>query len=260
MATAPQASLPLFYKDLMPLNTRDHANWKSKTFERVDFFAGQHAVPVTVDEFADCQRTLPIVFSSGENSVPIALMGLNEGVNVYIDADGKMTEPVYVPAYVRRYPFLLARLRQDSEELSLCFDPTAGVLGNFDDGRALFKDNGEPSEYTAEVLQYCENFEQSGQRTRAFMDELAKAELIMDGEIAITQNDQPDKPFIYRGFRMVDETKLRELPVEKLEEYNKSGLLVLIYAHLFSLGLMRTIFARQMEQGKVPQPQMAPAN
>lgn len=260
MATAPQASLPLFYKDLMPLNTRDHATWKSRTFEKVDFFVGQHAVPVTVDEFADCQRTLPIVFSSGENSVPIALMGLNEGVNVFVGEDGKLTEQVYIPAYVRRYPFLLARLKQDSEELSLCFDPTAEVLGNFEDGRPLFKDNGEPTEYTSEVLQFCENFEQSGQRTRAFMDELAKAELIMDGEIAITQNDNPDKPFIYRGFRMVDEAKLRDLPTEKLEEYNKSGLLVLIYAHLFSLGLMRAIFAKQMDQGKVPQPQLAPAS
>ena len=33
---------------------------------------------------------------------------------------------VYIPAYMRRYPFLLARLRPDSDELSLCFDPTLG--------------------------------------------------------------------------------------------------------------------------------------
>ena len=31
MASAPQAAnLPLFYKDLMPLNSRDHATWKSR--------------------------------------------------------------------------------------------------------------------------------------------------------------------------------------------------------------------------------------
>ena len=56
MATAPQPALPLFYNDLMPLNTRDHSTWKSKTFEKADFFTSQHAIPVTVDEFADCQR------------------------------------------------------------------------------------------------------------------------------------------------------------------------------------------------------------
>src|SRR3546814_15991843 len=77
--------------------------------------------------------------------------------------------------------------------------------------------------------------------------------LLMDGEIAITQNDNPDKPFIYRGFRMVDENKLRELSAEKLEELNKNGILMLIHAHLFSLNLMRVVFMRQVQQGKGPE-------
>jgi hypothetical protein len=74
----------------------------------------------------------------------------------------------------------------------------------------------------------------------------------MDGEIAITRNDAPDRPFIYRGFRMVDENKLRDLPTATLEAMHKNGMLVLIYAHLFSLNLMRALFERQLAQGKVP--------
>ena len=260
MATAPQANLPLFYKDLMPLNSRDHANWQSRTLEGAEFLKGQHAIPLTVDEFVDCQRSFPIVFSSGENSLPIALMGLNEGVNTFVDENGKITDPIYIPAYVRRYPFLLARLKQDSDELSLCFDPTYEVIGEFEGGQSLFNEKGEPSEYTKGILQFCENFEQSGQRTKAFMDELAKADVLMDGEIAITQNDEPDNPFVYRGFRMVDEAKLRELPAEKLEEWNKNGLLLLVHAHLFSLNLMRIIFGRQVQQGTAPKRQEQTVN
>jgi hypothetical protein len=81
----------------------------------------------------------------------------------------------------------------------------------------------------------------------------------MDGEVAITRGDNPDKPFVYRGFRMVDEKKLRELPTETLETLNKNGLLMLIHAHLFSMNLMRTLFERQVAQGKVPQAQAATA-
>lgn len=260
MATAPQANLPLFYQDLMPLNTRDHANWTSRTLEGAEFLKGQHAIPLTVDEFVDCQRSFPIVFSSGETSLPIALMGLNEGVNTFVDQDGKITEPVYVPAYVRRYPFLLARLQQDSEELSLCFDPTHEVIGEFEGGTRLFDDEGKPTDYTQGILKFCENFEQSGQRTKAFMEELRNADVLMDGEIAITQSDDPDKPFIYRGFRMVDEAKLRELPTDKLEEWNKNGLLMLVHAHLFSLNLMRVIFGRQVQQGTAPKRQEQTVN
>lgn len=260
MASAPQANLPLFYKDLMPLNKRDHATWSSRTLEGAEFLKGQHAIPVTVDEFVDCQRSFPIVFSAGDNPLPIALMGLNEGVNTFVNDDGKIEEPVYMPAYVRRYPFMLARLQQDSEELSLCFDPTFEVLGEFKEGVALFDDKGDPTEHTKGLLQFCEKFEEAGQRTRGFMEELKNADILMDGEIAITQNDQPDKPFVYRGFRMVDETKLRELPAEKLGEWHKNGLLMLIHAHLFSLNLMRVIFGRQVQQGKAPQPDQQPAN
>ena len=143
--------------------------------------------------------------------------------------------------------------------MSLCFDPSVGIIGKRDDGQALFDAAAQPTEYTAGVLEFCRRFEEAGQRTKVFMDELAKLDILMDGEIAITRNDMPDKPFIYRGFRMVDENKLRELPAAKLEELSKNGMLMVIYAHLFSLNLMRTIFERQLAQGKVPMPAEAAA-
>ena len=77
--------------------------------------------------------------------------------------------------------------------------------------------------------------------------------VLMDGEVAITQNDKPDTPYIYRGFKMVDETKLRELRGDVLRTMNQNGMLPLIHAHLFSLQLMREVFAVQVAQGKVPQ-------
>ena len=127
MASAPQPTLPLFYNDLMPLNSRDHANWKSKSLDAASWLVGQHAIPLTVDEFVQAQRDFPIVFSSGENPLPLALMGLNEGVNTFVEDDGKIDDPIYMPAYIRRYPFMLARLTQETDDLSLCFDPTADV-------------------------------------------------------------------------------------------------------------------------------------
>ena len=262
MASAPQPRLPLFYNDLMPLNSRDHKGWKSKAFPDVSFLGTTHAIPVTVDEFIDAQRCFPIVFSAGENPVPLALMGLNEGINTFVDDEGKITENIYIPAYVRRYPYMLAKLRPDTDELSLCFDPSAGVVGMFDEGSELFEGEGSPSEYTKSVLDFCQKFEESGARTKSFMEEIEKYGLLMDGEIAITMNDSPDKPFIYRGFKMVDENKLRELPAEVAEALNKNGMLMLLHAHLFSLNLMRVIFARQSQQGKIPTPEAAtePAN
>jgi hypothetical protein len=179
-------------------------------------------------------------------------------VNVFLDEDGRPTDKsIYIPAYIRRYPFMLARLNPQSDELSLCFDPTSEGIGEFEDGKPLF-DGDQPSEATKAVLQFCEQFETAGQRTAAFLEELKKSELLMEGEVAIQPQGQ-EQPFVYRGFRMVDEDKLRELRGDELRKMNQSGLLPLVYAHLFSLSQIREVFARQLQQGKGPQAAAQPA-
>ena len=251
MASAPKPNLPIFFNDLMPLNSRDHKGWHSKQFPDVSFVGKHHALPVTVDEFIDAQRHFPIVFSAGDNPVPLALMGLNEGVNTFVDENGKVTDPVYIPAYIRRYPFMLAKLQRDSDQLSLCFDSTSDAVGEFDEGRPLFE-NGEAAEATQQILDFCQNFEGAAQRTQAFIAQLIENDLLMDGEVSI-QADGNDKPFLYRGFKMVDQDKVRELPAAKVEEFNKNGLMMLIHAHLFSLDNMRVVFSRQVQQGWKPE-------
>ncbi|GAA5051508.1 SapC family protein [Erythrobacter westpacificensis] len=255
MASAPKASLPVFYNELIPLNSNDHGDWNARSVDKAPWVVNNHAIPLTVEEFPSAQRNFPIVFSSGERSVPLALMGLNEGVNVFFDDEGAPRDatPPYIPAYIRRYPFLLAKLDPNSENLSLCFDPTSDLIGKFDEGQKLFNDDKEPSEHTKGLLQFCEKFEEAGNRTQLFMQELEAHDLLMDGEIAINRSDKPDQPFVYRGFRMVNQEKLRQLRGDQLRKWNENGLLPLIFAHLFSLDLMRTIFARQVEQGKGPQ-------
>ena len=252
MASAPQAAqLPLFYKDLMPLNSRDHAAWSSRITENATWMVGQHAIPLTAEEFVHASRNYPIVFSIADSPVPLALMGLNEGVNTFFDDDGKLNTPVYVPAYARRYPFMLAKLTPDTEELSLCFDPTSNLIGDFKDGVTLF-DGDQPSESCKATLDFCRNFEEAGFRTQAFVDELVKHDLLMDGEAAIQQAGV-EQPFVYRGFQMVDENKLKEVRGDVLRGWAQNGLLPLIYAHLFSLQLIREIFGRQVQAGKGPE-------
>ena len=250
MASAP--SLPLFYNGLEPLSSEAHANYKVRPQETAPFLVGQHAIPVTVDEFPLVQRFMPIVFSVGDQPIPLALMGLNEGVNVFVDSEGKVDQPIYLPAYARRYPFLLAKLDPSSEELSLCFDPSAGLIGEFEEGDALF-DGDQPSDATKAALEFCEQFEQAGMRTQAFIDELKKHNLLMDGEVSIQQTGL-EQPFVYRGFQMVDQEKLRETRGDVLRGWAQSGLLPLLYAHVFSLDLMSTIFGLQAQQGKGPVP------
>jgi SapC len=251
MATVPQAAqLPMFYNDLMPLSSSEHGGWRARSTDRASWLVNQHAIPLTVEEFPLAQRNFPIVFSTGENSVPLALMGMNEGVNVFVEEDGSVRDGIYIPAYARRYPFMLARLRPDTEDLSLCFDPTSDLVGAFDDGLALFEGD-LPSDSCKSTLAFCEQFEIAGQKTASFVEELEKPGLLIDGELQLGVAGS-DTPFTYKGFRMVDENKLKGLRGDLLRTWANNGILPLIYAHLFSLDLVRDIFMRQVQLGKGP--------
>ena len=252
MATQPPAnSLPIFFGGLEPLSSTRHATYKIRQADRAPHLGKTHAIPITVDEFVSVQRFAPIVFSSGENPVPLVLMGLNEGVNVFVSEEGELQQEIYLPAYVRRYPYMLARLQPEAQELSLCFDPTSGLVGESDDGDALF-DDGKPTDTTNNILKFCEEFEMSAQRTISFVNELIAMDLLMEGEVSI-QPAGAEQPFVYRGFQMVNEEKVRELRGDELRKMNQNGMLPLLLAHLFSLSLTREIFARQVQQGKGPQ-------
>lgn len=242
--TAP-SGLPLFYKSVVPLSPSQHP--KLVLGERKDFAfsAKAHAIPLTVDEFVMAQRHFPIIFGPGDVSVPLALVGLREGENLFVDADGQWQRDAYIPGYVRRYPFVLARLTPDAKDLSLCFDEQCDLFSEGEQSN-LF-DGTEPSETTKGVLQFCEQFEIAVQRTRAFAEELKELDLLMDGEAQITlQDGSPASQF--RGFRMINEQKLQELRGDQHRKLVKSGALGLIYAHLFSLSHMQTLYGKQVQK------------
>ena len=230
------ATLPLFYKDIVPLNSHHHKAWHSRTTDKASWLVAQNVVPLTVGEFAEAQRHYPIIFSIGDEPIPLALMGMGEGMNLFVEQDGSLAGPVYIPAYARRYPFTLARLASDDSDLSLCFDPTSELVGNFNDGAPLF-DGDDPSEACRSTLQFCEQFEIASQKTGAFMAELHRLALLVEGEFIVHRQGE-GRPLVYSGFQMIDESKFQNLGVKALGQLHRQGWLSPIDAHLFSLRLM----------------------
>jgi len=250
-APAAQGQLPLFYERPRPLHLMEHADLALKTPVSFAFAATTVALPILLGEFLAAGKDYPIVFGPGNIPAPVAFMGLGKGENLFVQPDGTWLPGAYIPAYVRRYPFLLARLDSNSDNMSLCFDPSTGLLGDHKDGDELFAADG-PSDFTKGVLQFCENFEQAGQRTQIFVAELRKHDLLMEGEVAIqrTNAGEDAQPFVYRGFKMINQEKFREVRGDQLRTWNQNGFLALVHAHLLSLDLLRVIFARQTGLGK----------
>lgn len=228
---APSAPrLPLFFNRLEPLQATRHGTMRLR-HAGFGFARAATGIPVAAEEFGAASRTVPIVFMPDAPYMPVALTALVPGQSHTVGPDGSWKQGVYVPAYVRRYPFLLARSREGSDEMTLCIDPSAKALGTTE-GEALFAD-GKPTPVTDRALEFARNYEVAMQRTQAMVSRLEELELLQPGAVQFQLDGKQRR---VDGFRAVDRQRLERLPAENFMELRDRGYLEPIYAHLLSIG------------------------
>jgi hypothetical protein len=228
----------LLYKEIKALNRDEHKVLRIKPAADCAFAASTHLVPLAGLEFFQAARHYPIVFiGEGEQLMPIALLGLSEGQNSYLDSANQWRANTYVPAFVRRYPFVLAQ--DDGDNFTVCFD--AAYPGwNEEEGRELFNAEGENTDYLNEMIQFLQNFTHEMERTRELVKALNELKLLTPRTLQLTHAS--GESFVLRDFQAVDEARFAELTDEQVLSLHKSGFLGWIYAHLMSLGNANQLF------------------
>jgi hypothetical protein len=249
----------LFYRQPEPLNVQMHGKLGVKQSDTAFAFAREgHAVPLTVGEFQLAAVCGPIIFV-GEEKTPLAVMGLNPGRNIFINDDGIFDPGFYIPAYIRRYPFVYAQ-DENAQQMVLCIDRSAEFIVEGGGDMPFFNEKGEPSDYTQRCMEFCNNFEMERQRTLQFVQLLKDLDLFETKEAMFTPTNpdgtagEPQKIAEYFG---ISQDKLNKLPADKFIELRENGALSQIYAHLNSLVGWDRLVALTMS--KNPQPQAANA-
>lgn len=227
----------LFYTSPEPLSREAHGGLGVKRMDRPFAFAKVgHVVPITVAEFTFASISYPIIFAGNER-LPIAVMGINPNENLYIEEDGTFAVGGYVPAYVRRYPFVLAA-DEAQQRMVVCIERSAEIFTDKASADLpLFEENGDASEYTQNAIKFCEDFEGERRRTDSFIKLLKDLDLFEQREsiFQMPNDDGTFEPVKLAEYFAVSEAKLGALPAEKLAELRDSGALEKIYNHLTSL-------------------------
>ncbi|MCC7268428.1 MAG: SapC family protein [Caulobacteraceae bacterium] len=250
----------LFYSQPEPLNPQTHGKLGLK--QRANPFAFAkvaHVVPLNVTEFALYALSGPVIFI-GEERMPAAVLGLNAGQNMFVDDDGAYQVGVYIPAYIRRFPFVFAN-DQAREQLVLCIDRANELVGENPDS-PFFDDKGEPTEYTKNCMQFCNDYEVERRRTESFVQLLKDLDLFETREAAfqpMNPDGTPGERQLIAEFFAVSEDKLRTLPAEKVKELLENGALAQIHAHIMSLTGWDRLIAIQLDRQAKAQPQAANA-
>ncbi len=219
----------LFYSDVVPLNRETHKNSKINVKpERYSAYRGANLVPALVDEFVAASAHLPLIFMpTAEAPAPCFLLGLRNGVNACIGADGKWNGD-YIPAYLRRHPFILGEM-PGSEPL-VCVDKTHI---SEEEGEALFTGEGTETPVLIEMVRLTNDYFEASKRTEAFAKTLQSMGLLRSVNIDV--KFEGGDTLGLHGILTIDEEKLAALSDEDFVKLRKEGYLPAIYGHMFSL-------------------------
>ncbi|MDZ4202558.1 MAG: SapC family protein [Gallionella sp.] len=222
----------MFYDKPVPLNRETHKNFKIAPSGDFKFAAKTNSIVLTGIEFIEASKEYPIVFAkvSDDVTVPVALLSMRNDENLYVSADGKW-DARYIPAFVRRYPFVLAG-GSDAKQFAVCIDEAFPGL-NEKDGQPLFNDKGENTPFLQAALDFMNNYQGQFQLTEAFVKKLKDLDLFTEmsakAELAGGEN------YLLNGITIIDEQKLLKLKQKDAYDLFQSGYMGWIYAHLMSL-------------------------
>jgi hypothetical protein len=235
----PAASQLLFYRRPEALAPERHGSLRLKIDGGFGFAKDTNAVAVTSSEFISVMRSYPIVFAAG-GPLPLAILGL-EQQNVFVGEDGHWVAGHYVPAYIRRYPFVFIT-HPDGKQFILGIDRASALLNEGGEGVALFE-NGQPTAATEQALSFCGAYQADHAATTAFAQALDAENLLVDNH---AEAKLPNGRIInLHGFRVVDRQKFANLSETTIVEWHKKGWLALANYHLASLDRFTTLLEVQ---------------
>lgn len=240
----------VLYRSPVLLDPARHRNRKVVELTDFSIAAGMHAAYLTMTEFSQAALDFPILFvATGERDgagrgvvAPIVLLGLTAGENLHVE--GERWDARYIPAFIRRYPFLTAPL-QDRPAPGVLVDT---VWSGFSEtaGEPLFEADDKPAPALLRAMDFLGRFELEAQRTSAFCARVVELGVLKEMKADVTL--PRDTSLTVDGFFSVDEDALRALPDAKVLELHRSGLMTVLHVHLLSLANMRHLVLRKAQR------------
>lgn len=231
MSEAPAPTLPLFFKRVVGVNPSTHPDLTLDRGTGFAFAAHAQAVPLGLSEMETAAQHYPVLFTNGPDPVPVALLGLREGSNLFVAPGGSWLSDSYVPAYVRCFPFVFVE-DPSTKTLYVGMEPDAPALAS-GQGARLFED-GRPTAALNESIAFCTAYREAVVAAGAFGRALDAAGLLEAEEATV--NFSAGGSTRIRGFKLLKAERLGQVDDERFLEWRRMGWLAAIYAHLYSAG------------------------
>ncbi len=225
------------------LNNVDHQDLRIITERSAKYGDDVMCAMTFPHEFRDVQAYYPILFQRDKDDsfYPLALFGFVPGENLFLDNSG--WQAPYVPAMIRREPFLIGfqeqKERVDAEKarmLSLDMDhPRVST----ETGERVFQPLGGRTPFLEDAANLLEAIYQGYELNKKFTAALQEHDLLESVTFDIVLSDGSKNQLL--GFFAINEEKLQQLSGETLERFSKEGFLMPIFMALASMTNIRTL-------------------
>ncbi|MFM2043662.1 MAG: hypothetical protein RLY86_2238 [Pseudomonadota bacterium] len=220
----------------VPLSRALHGRLHLRRFQSYAFARCEAVVPLVAAELPKAATRLPIAFVEQDNLfVLVALTGLSNGQNLFVLPDGKWAGG-YVPAYLRGYPFRLAR---SDDGMILCIDESSGLLAEDGDAGPLFGEDGRPAESVQQVLNFLTQVEANRNSTIMAVAALAKHGLLEPWPLTLAGIDGDQRQI--DGLLRIKESSLQLIRGDALGEVQAAGGLAVAYGQLYSMANLASL-------------------
>ena len=228
--------LPPGYTSLTALDRHKHAGLAVLPNRNHAWCGKLNSVFLNAVELSKACVDYPIAFVRESNSgeyLPVALLGLRTGDNLFVDDRGQWRTRTYLPAYVRRYPFCIAEVpAPDGGETQRLICVQEDQLGP--SVKPYFDAKGEPTEDWTAPKNLIESSESARQQTRAFTRRLEAFGLFEPFDaLALPKGGGQQMRLL--GLHRVNEEKLNALGAREQKLLMNKGEMRAVYAHLLSL-------------------------
>ncbi len=231
----------LFYKNAVPVSASKHKDTSLRSDGTYAYAAEVNSVPLVAAEFRAAASDCCVVFAGeGNDIIPVVILGFRDRENLYVDEGGHWTGR-YVPAFMRRYPFVFGQA-EDADNFTLYVDEDFDGLNKNGEGERLFDSRGERTAYLNQILDFMREYQAQFVRTRAFCKAIADLDLLEPMQAQYTMPD--GSPGRLSGFSAINRDKLKALTGEPLERMLRNDELELLYIHLQSLNNLQPLLAK----------------
>lgn len=222
----------LIYETAVPVTHSRHGEWSVEVGTDYNFSAKLNSAPLMAVEFPSAAAEYAIVFAgTGDVVMPAAILGVRGDENLYLTRGGGW-QAKYIPAFLRRYPFIFSS-RDEGKTFMLCIDEGFPGFNREGRGEKLFGEEKKPTPYVDNVLKFLQQYQVEFRRTEAFCKRLKDLNLLepMQAQISLDSGERMS----LTGFSAVSRARLKTLSATVLAELAKSDELELVYTHLASM-------------------------